>query len=248
MLGCRGGEGSPQSTYREGVGGPVPCCVSRTPSGPLTSISPCRHRVVCLASLTHWAALVLFSRASGPRAPTCSFVWCRAQSVICRSFKPNIQADGVSTCSEASFICALTVRLGLSVSGGRPGREELRACPVHTPRGPAGLSPPATSVRLTGLSPLLTRGPSPTPLVPKLTLVAAESGGAGLAGQGVQGPAVVGARFTEAAASLLGDSEATSIQGLGAPRACTWMDAARGAVIGKHAAAQRHRAQTPCSC
>lgn len=110
---------------------------------------------------------------------------------------------------------------------------------MHTPRGPAGLSPPATSVHLTSLSPLLTRGPSPTPPVPKLTLVAAESGGAGLAGQGVQGPAAVGARFTEAAASLLGDSEATSVQGLGAPRARAWMGAARGAVIGKHAAAQR---------
>ena len=210
MLGCGGGEGSPQSKYGEGRG-PVPCRVPRTPSGPLASISPCRHRAVCLASLTHRAALVLFSRASGPRAPTCSFVRCRAQSVICGSFNPNLQTDGVSTCSGPSFICALPVLLGLSLSGGRPGREEPRACPTHTPGGPAGLSLPATSVRLTSLSPVLTRGPSPTPLLPKLTLVAAESGGAGLAGQGVQGLAAVGARFTEAAASLLGDRKSTRL-------------------------------------
>ena len=68
--------------------------------------------------------------------------------------------------------------------------------------------------------------------------MATESSGTGLAGQGVQGPAVVGACFTELAASFLGDPEATSIQGLRAPGACTWMDTAGGAVVGKHAAAQ----------
>lgn len=146
-----------------------------------------------------------------------------AHGLIRRS-SSSIRTDVMPPCSQSSFTCVLH-------------GSELQACPPHTPRVLLA-SPPATSVRPTRLSLVLTRGPSCAPLLPTLTLVATESGRTGLAGQGVQGPAVVGARFTEPAGSLLGDPEATSIQGLRAPGAHTWMGTAGGAVVGKHAAAQ----------
>ena len=84
-------------------------------------------------------------------------------------------------CSQSSFTCVLH-------------GSELQACPPHTPRVLLA-SPPATSVRPTRLSLVLTRGPSCAPLLPTLTLVATESGRTGLAGQGVQGHPVQGQSF-----------------------------------------------------
>ena len=121
--------------------------------------------------------------------------------------------------------------------------KHCRHVPLHVPRGsvhPSYRPPPSSS-----LSSAQFQGPSPhlvlTPRLPKLTLLAAESRGAGLAGLGIQGLAAVGACFTEVAASLLGDPKTSPIQGLRTPRALTWMGTARGAVRGKHTAAQRHR-------
>lgn len=56
---------------------------------------------------------------------------------------------------------------------------------------------------------------------------------------------MVGAGITESTASVLIDSEVTSIQGLRAPRAHIWMGTARGAIVGKHTAAQRHSPPDP---
>lgn len=122
--------------------------------------------------------------------------------------------------------------------------KNYRPVPLHAPWGSVGppyLPPPPSSLgsaQFQGSSPFLLL----TPRFPKLTLVAAESRGAGLAGLGVEGLAAVGACFTEAAASLLRDPKASPIQGLGAPRARMRMGTARGAVIGKHTAAQRQKA------
>lgn len=72
-----------------------------------------------------------------------------------------------------------------------------------------------------------------------LTLGADESRWTGLASQGIQGRAAVGACHTQAAGSLGRDPKATLIQSLGAPRAPKRMGAALKAVIGKQAPAQR---------
>lgn len=72
-----------------------------------------------------------------------------------------------------------------------------------------------------------------------LTLGADEPRWTGLASQGIQSRAAVGARLTQAAGSLCRDPKATLVQSLRAPRAPKGVGAALEAVIGKHAPAQR---------
>lgn len=114
-----------------------------------------------------------------------------------------------------------------TLPGGRPSPEEAQAqagvLPGALPQTPPSSPGPARSC----------------PRAPRPTRPAAESRGTGLAGPGVQAWAAVGARVTPAAASVLGDTEATSVQGLGAPGAGMWAAAAGGAVVREAAAAKR---------